>query len=135
MKPNIYFLSSNDSLRSQIAVGYAKKYLADWNINSAGVRSDVVNPLAIEVMAEDGIDISQQESTKVDNDFLQKSDIVITLCGEARDKLEIPQNIRWLHWPFIDPDLVSGSKEEKLSTYRKVRDNIKQNILDLAAQK
>ncbi|KRL42657.1 arsenate reductase [Companilactobacillus mindensis DSM 14500] len=135
MKPSIYFLSSNDSLRSQIAVGYAKKYLKDWDIKSGGVRSDAVEPLAIEVMAEDGIDISQQKSTKFTNDSLQGSDIVITLCGEARDKLAIPQDIRWLHWPFIDPDLVAGSKEEKLATYREVRDSIKQNIQKFATQK
>ena len=99
MTKSIYFLCSGNACRSQIAEGYAKQYLPDWNVQSAGVRVDGLNPWAVKTMAEDGIDISQQYSKLIDSDFLEQATVVITLCGEARDKCIIPQNARWLHWP------------------------------------
>lgn len=133
MKTSIYFLSSNDSIRSQIAVGYAKKYLPDWDIQSAGVRASQLDKMAVEVMATDNIDISDQTSKVVDQTFMEQATIIVTLCGEARDKCLIPHNSRWLHWENIDPDLISDDHTEKLRAYQEIRDNIKHNIIKLAA--
>ncbi|WP_119318651.1 arsenate reductase (thioredoxin) [Companilactobacillus formosensis] len=132
MTKSIYFLCSGNACRSQIAEGYAKQYLPDWNVQSAGVRVDGLNPWAVKTMAEDGIDISQQYSKLIDSDFLEQATVVITLCGEARDKCIIPQNARWLHWPINDPALATGSDEEIATAFRSSRDDIKQRIIQLA---
>ncbi|KRN95349.1 arsenate reductase ArsC [Companilactobacillus kimchiensis] len=134
MTNSIYFLSSSNSIRSQMAEGYAKKYLSNWDIQSAGVRKDQLDPLAVKIMAEDGVDISQQVSKVVDNDFLKHASLVVTLCGEARDKCLIPKNTRWLHWSLIDPIITTGNDTEVAATLRDVRNDIKQNILNLVAQ-
>lgn len=132
MTKSIYFLCSGNACRSQIAEGYAKQYLSDWDVQSAGVRVDGLNPWAVKTMAEDGIDISQQYSKLIDSDFLEQATVVITLCGEARDKCIIPQNARWLHWPINDPALATGSDEEIATAFRSSRDDIKQRIIQLA---
>lgn len=132
MTKSIYFLCSGNACRSQIAEGYAKQYLPDWNVQSAGVRVDGLNPWAVKTMAEDGIDISQQYSKLIDSDFLEQATVIITLCGEARDKCIIPQNARWLHWPINDPALATGSDEEIATAFRSSRDDIKQRIIQLA---
>ncbi|HJF86791.1 MAG TPA: arsenate reductase (thioredoxin) [Companilactobacillus farciminis] len=132
MTKSIYFLCSGNACRSQIAEGYAKQYLPDWNVQSAGVRVDGLNPWAVKTMAEDGIDISQQYSKLIDQDFLDQATVVITLCGEASDKCIIPQSTRWLHWPINDPALATGSDEEIATAFRSSRDDIKQRIIQLA---
>ncbi|WP_334333652.1 MULTISPECIES: arsenate reductase (thioredoxin) [unclassified Companilactobacillus] len=129
---SIYFLCSGNSCRSQIAEGYAKKYLPNWNIQSAGIRADGVNPYAVKIMAEDGIDISNQTSKVINDEFMQNATVVVTLCGEARDKCIIPQNSRWLHWPIQDPALSTGSEEEIMDDFREARDEIKMHIEALA---
>lgn len=132
MTKSIYFLCSGNACRSQIAEGYAKKYLPDWNVQSAGVRVDGLNPWAVKTMAEDNIDISKQYSKLIDNDFLDHATVVITLCGEARDKCIIPQSARWLHWPINDPALATGSDEEIATAFRASREDIKTRIIQLA---
>ena len=67
MTNSIYFLCNENACRGQIAEAYAKKYLPNWRINSAGVKSERIYPETIKVMAEDGIDISQQKSKEIDN--------------------------------------------------------------------
>ena len=134
MKKNIYFLCGGNSCRSQMAEGYAKKYLPTWNIQSAGVQAFGVDPKAIQIMAEDGVDISQQTSKVINNDIMKNADIIITLCGEARDKCIIPQDARWLHWPINDPALETGSKLEITNAYRDARDDVKQHVLELVKQ-
>jgi arsenate reductase len=125
-------LCSGNACRSQIAEGYAKQYLPNWDVQSAGVRVDGLNPWAVKTMAEDGIDISQQYSKLIDQDFLDQATVVVTLCGEARDKCIIPQSTRWLHWPINDPALATGSDEEIATAFRDSREDIKQRIIQLA---
>lgn len=132
MTNSIYFLCSGNSCRGQIAEGYAKKYLPTWKIQSAGVRAEDLNPKAVAVMAEDDIDISQQQPKKISDISLEQATVVVTLSGEARDKSIIPDSARWLHWPINDPTLVNGSNEEIMQTFRSVREDIKQNVLELA---
>lgn len=132
MIKSIYFLCGGNSCRSQMAEGYAKKYLPDWDVRSAGVRVDGLNPRAVAIMAEDGIDISQQKSTLVDDAFMHSATIAVTLCGEARDKCIIPKNKRWLHWPIEDPNLATGTEEEIMEAFREVREDIKHDVYQLA---
>ena len=134
MKNSIYFICSGNSCRSQMAEGYAKKYLPNWDVQSAGIRADGVNPLAIKTMADDNIDISNQQSTIVDKIFMKKATIVVTLCGEARDKCIIPQNSRWFHWPIDDPALITGSDVKVKAAFNNTRNEIKRDVLELAAQ-
>lgn len=132
MTNSIYFLCSGNSCRGQIAKGYAKKYLPTWKIESAGVRAEDLDPKAVKVMADDGIDISQQTSKRIDDLFLNQATVVVTLSGEARDKNILPSSARWLHWPIADPTLTPGTEGEVTQAYRDVRDDIKQHIVALA---
>ena len=85
-KKNILFLCTGNSCRSQIAEGFAKKYLSNYNISSAGTEAHGMNPNTIKTMNEIGIDISNQISEKINQDDLNKHDLIITLCGDAKDK-------------------------------------------------
>ncbi|WP_300562054.1 arsenate reductase (thioredoxin), partial [Companilactobacillus sp.] len=130
----VYFICTGNSCRSQMAEGFAEKYFnSDWEIRSAGVETHGLNPLAVEVMAEVGIDISHHTSDLIDNDFLQQCDLVVTLCGDARDKCPMtPPEVKRIHWPFPDPAQATGTKEQVLAVFRKVRDQINTNVRDLA---
>lgn len=125
----VYFLCTGNSCRSQMAEGFTRKYFPDWTIASAGIEKHGLNQMAVRVMSEKGIDISKNESKLIDVDFLNSSDLVITLCGDARDKCPMtPPTVKKEHWGFIDPALVEGPEEERLKVFRKVRDGIEDNI-------
>lgn len=100
----IYFLCTGNSCRSQIAEGFAKKYLPDWKVYSAGIETHGVNPKAVEAMKEVGIDISGQTSDKIDPAILNNADLVVTLCDHAKDVCPVtPPHVRTEHWGFEDP--------------------------------
>ena len=132
-KKIIYFLCTGNSCRSQIAEGYAKKFLSQKSeIFSAGVETHGLNPKAIEVMALDSINIQNQTSDLLDQQLLEKSYLVITLCGSALDRCPvIPKSCRHLHWDLEDPAKATGSPEEILHFFIKVREDIKNRILNL----
>ena len=97
---------------------------------SAGLSPHGLNPRAVKVMQEIGIDISTQRSDAIDLDLLKEMDIVITLCSHA-DTLcpSIPKNVKKEHWPFDDPATATGTEEDILSVFRRVRDEIKEKII------
>lgn len=130
----IYFLCTGNSCRSQMAEGFAKAILGpQWQVASAGVETHGLNPLAVQVMQEIGIDISQQQSKLIDIDYLNNCDMVVTLCGDARDKCPVtPPTVQKMHWPLPDPALALGTDAEKLAVFRQVRDEIKQRVMALA---
>ncbi|MFC6202950.1 arsenate reductase (thioredoxin) [Lactiplantibacillus nangangensis] len=129
----LYFLCTENSCRSQMAEGFAKQLLpADWTIQSAGVEVHGLNPKAVQVMAEVGIDISAQQSTLIDPDYLQHCDLVVTLCGDARDRCPVtPPSVKKLHWPLPDPAQATGDEAAQLVVFRQVRDEIKTRIQQL----
>jgi arsenate reductase len=131
--PQLYFLCTGNSCRSQMAEGFARQMAPqDWRIASAGVEQHGLNPLAVKVMAERGVDISQHQSKLIDNDYLQHSDMVVTLCGDARDKCPMtPPTVAKRHWPLPDPAQATGSDEEVLTVFRQVRDDIEGRVKDL----
>ena len=119
---NILFLCVANSARSQIAEGLAKKILEGIaTVQSAGSNATTLNPLAIEVMKEINIDISNQYSKSIDVIDKSKVDIVITLCAEETCPLFIGKTIK-LGWAFQDPIDPSRSKQEQIAQLRKVRD-------------
>lgn len=133
MTKQLYFLCTGNSCRSQMAEGFAKQLLpADWTIQSAGVERHGLNPTAVKVMAEVGVDIAKQQSKLIDVDYLAHSDLVVTLCGDARDRCPVtPASVEKLHWPLPDPAQATGTTEEQLVVFRQVRDEIKQRVQTL----
>jgi arsenate reductase len=116
-----------------MAEGFAKALLGPtWHVASAGLRQDGLNPLAVKVMAEVGIDISRQTSKRIDPAYLRQSDLVVTLCGDARDHCPVtPATVRRLHWPLVDPAQATGDEAHRLAVFRQVRETIHQQVLSL----
>jgi arsenate reductase len=100
-----------------------------WEVQSAGIISSYVHPLAIQVMEEIGIDISHQTSKSMDQFISQRFDYVITLCDEAAQSCPtfLGQGERY-HWPFEDPAGAIGTIEKRIAVFRRIRDGIKRKI-------
>ncbi len=128
---NILFMCVANSARSQLAEGLAKQVFPEDQIESAGSHPTVVNPYAIEVLSEVGIDISKNHSKFYDDHtpkFLAGLDYVITLCAEEVCPT-IPTRAKKLHWPFPDPASKEPlTKEESLKRFRHTRDGILQQL-------
>lgn len=128
----ILFLCVANSARSQLAEGLAKSiFRAEAIVESAGsVPSGKVQPWAIEVLKEDGIDISQNHSKSIDDlpsGFLANLDFVITLCAEEVCPI-LPSNAKKLHWPIQDP--ASAREEEKAQAFRIAKEQIQNRLLN-----
>ncbi len=123
----ILVLCTGNSCRSQMAEGYLQK-LANGKaqVYSAGIETHGVNPKAIEVMKEDGIDISHHTSNNFDEYKSLHFDYVITVCDNAKEKCPFfPSSAKKFHQNFPDPAKAGGSKEEIMQEFRNVRDRIK----------
>ena len=126
----VLFLCTGNSCRSQMAEGIANKYLKNHLIASAGISPEPVNPNAINSMEEIGIDISNNKSKKIDSDKLNDFDLVITLCGDAKDKCPVIKSGEHIHWGIEDPAIFKGDEDEIYMKYQEVRDIIFNNISD-----
>lgn len=125
----VYFLCTGNSCRSQIAEGYGHKNLEGWEVRSAGIETHGLNPRAVKVMAEEGIDISSQKSELIDLDYFNECDLIIILCGDAPDKCPmIPKGVNHEHWDLKDPAHATGTESEILAEFRKTRDLIKEQV-------
>ncbi|MEZ4287367.1 MAG: arsenate reductase ArsC [Polyangiales bacterium] len=134
MSKNILFLCVANSSRSQMAEGLARSLAPEsWSIQSAGSVPSHVNPFAIEAMREIGIDISSQLSTSVNDVDPTTVDVVITLCAEEVCPI-FPHSVQKLHWPFKDPAAVTGTNEEKLESFREVRNQIRSALEEYFAE-
>jgi arsenate reductase (thioredoxin) len=124
---NILVLCTGNSCRSQIADGYLNHFAGDRaTIYSAGVETHGVNPRAIAIMAEDGIDISGNTSNNVDEYLGIDFDHVITVCDNAVERCPVfPSTAQKWHHNFPDPAKATGTEQEIMSEFRKVRDMIK----------
>ncbi len=129
----ILFLCTGNSCRSQMAEGWTKFLKKDEiEAYSAGIETHGLNPYAVKVMAESGVDISNHKSTNV-KDFIDVDfDYVITVCGHANENCPVfPGNAKIIHVGFDDPPTLAlelKTEEEKLNCYRRVRDEIKNFI-------
>ncbi|ODN68054.1 arsenate reductase ArsC [Methylophaga sp. SB9B] len=126
----IMFLCTGNSCRSQMAEGWARFLTGDdIEIRSAGIEAHGQNAQAIKVMAEVGIDISQQESIRVNGEMLEWADLLVILCENADEQCPIvsPHTLR-LHLPLTDPAKYRGTEEEILAEFRLTREKIKQRV-------
>ncbi len=130
MKKRILFLCTHNSCRSQMAEGLVNHYLGDrFQAYSAGTEATRVNPLAIQVLAELGIDISGHYSKTLDEFAGQLFDHVITLCGSANEQCPLFfGGVHRVHIGFDDPSRLPGSPDEVLPEFRRVRDEIRQKL-------
>jgi arsenate reductase len=133
---NILVLCTGNSCRSQIAEGYLRHFAGEQaNIYSAGVETHGVNPRAIQIMAEDHIDISQHTSNNIDEYVSIPFDYVITVCDNAKERCPyFPTNAEKFHYNFPDPAKATGTEEETLEEFRRVRDMIKVYSKDFVNQ-
>lgn len=132
-KKGILFLCVANSARSQMAEGLARLVFGDAvRVQSAGSRPTRVNPHAIAVMQEVGVDLAAQRSKSVDEIDPDSVDLVITLCAEEVCPV-YPGRIDRLHWPFPDPAAVSGPEEAQRDAFRQVRDRIRERLERYAA--
>ena len=130
---HVLFLCTGNSCRSQMAEGWGRHFAGnDVQVQSAGIESHGKNPRAIAVMAEAGIDISQQESTKLTAAMLAWADVVVTVCGHADEHCPVlPPDTYKIHWPLNDPAKATGSEEEIMAVFRATRDDIRARVQGL----
>ena len=127
----VLFLCTGNSARSQMAEGLLRALVGErMEVYSAGTNPSVVNPLAIRVMQERGIDISHHRSKHLSEFLQQPFDVVITVCDHAAERCPLfPGPAKRLHWSFPDPAAVTGSEEAKLQAFRHVCDEIATRLL------
>ena len=127
MKPTILILCTGNSCRSHLAEGLLRRALGDdFVVASAGSNpAGYVHPLGIKAMAEIGIDISGHRSKHL-NEFLdQNVETVITVCGNADQACPMfPGQVNRHHWGFDDPAHATGTEDEQMAVFRRVRDEI-----------
>jgi arsenate reductase (thioredoxin) len=132
---NLLFLCTGNSCRSQMAEAWAKKFHSDrFHIYSAGTQKHGMNPYAVAVMEEVGLDLTSHYSKTVDELPQMKMDIVVTVCSDAHENCPFFAGEKVIHIGFEDPprlakDLIN--EEEILQVYRRVRDLIKAEIIQL----
>ena len=133
---NILVLCTGNSCRSQIAHGYLKAFTVDKaNVYSAGVETHGVNPRAIQIMREDGIDISEHTSNNVLEYTAVPFDFVITVCDHAKEVCPYyPSNAQKFHYNFPDPAKVVGTEEEITRSFTEVREMIKKYCLQFVKE-
>jgi len=129
----ILFLCTGNSCRSQMAEGWAKSMYGErYAIYSAGIEAHGLNPNAVQVMQEAGVDITGQQSQRLEELAAVKLDLVVTVCGHADENCPVlPVKCRKIHVPFDDPPALAcedASEEESLDCYRRVRDEIREFV-------
>lgn len=125
---NILILCTGNSCRSQIAHGFLEDFTNNTAVKvfSAGVETHGVNPKAIAIMQEIGIDISKNTSNNIDEYFDIDFDFIITVCDNAKERCPFfPSNALKLHYNFPDPAKAIGTENEILNEFRSVREMIK----------
>ena len=129
-KESVLFICTHNSARSQMAEGLLRHLAGErFEVESAGTEKTHIRPLAIEAMKEIGIDISQQTSKTISSLGERKFDYAITVCDNANEACPIfPGGTQRLHWSFDDPSAATGSDEERLAVFRRVRDEIRRQI-------
>ena len=130
MKQNLLFLCTGNSCRSQMAEGWGKQLLSSrFNVYSAGIEKHGLNPNAVKVMQEQGVDISTHFSKTLDDLKDVNFDVVVTVCGHADETCPIfSGKTKKIHYGFDDPPKLAAnakSEEEALTPYRRVYEEIK----------
>lgn len=134
---NILILCTGNSCRSQMAEGYLRLFANfSTSIYSAGIQAHGLNRRAVQVMAEDGVDISSQTSNLVEEYLHIPFDHIITVCDHAQEHCPIiPGSAKRWHQSFPDPAKATGTEEDILDEFRRVRTQIKAFCFDFVNQK
>lgn len=128
-KKRILFICTHNAARSQMAEGLVNQILAESHVaQSAGTKPSRVHPLAIEAMAEIGIDISNQWSKRIEELRGINFDYVVTLCSDAEEICPFFPGKEHIHQGFQDPASIEGGHDQVLAVFRKVRDEIREWI-------
>ena len=129
-RKRILVLCTGNSARSQMGEGLFRAEGGDgFEVFSAGTKPGSVRPEAIAVMKQIGIDISGHRSKSVDEFSGQSFDYVVTVCDNARDSCPVfPAATKRIHWSVEDPAAVEGSEAERLSAFRRIRDQINERV-------
>jgi arsenate reductase (thioredoxin) len=132
VKKKVLFLCTANSCRSQMAEGIANHFIGDRiEAVSAGTEASHVNPRAIAVMREFGIDLSRHRSKNLDEFSDQTFDYVITLCGDANEKCPLFfGGVQRTHLGFSDPAKAMGTEEQVMDEFRRIRDEIRHKLED-----
>jgi arsenate reductase (thioredoxin) len=135
MKQRVLFLCTGNSCRSQMAEGWLRELAGDrFEALSAGIEAHGQNPRAIAVMREAGVDISNQSSKVVTPEILEGLDLLVTVCGHADETCPtMPAACAKQHWPFDDPARATGSEDQVMAEFRRVRDQIRARITRFVA--
>jgi len=130
----VLFLCTGNSCRSQMAEGWLRHFAGSRaEVFSAGTKPAVLNPMAVSAMREAGVDISGHQSKHVDDLVNQDFLFVITVCDSAREACPVfPGALYQLHWSFEDPAAATGSDEERMAVFRRVRDEIRERVQEFA---
>ena len=128
----VLFLCTHNSARSQMAEGLLRDLAGDrFEVHSAGTEATSVKPEAVAVMAEIGVDVSGAESKTLERYLGEEFEYLVTVCDDANENCPVfPGAMNRLHWSFPDPSKASGSPEEQLQVYRRVRDDIREKLLE-----
>ena len=129
-KQRVLFLCTHNSARSQMAEGFLRSLAGDrFEVASAGTQATRVHPLAIRAMAEVGIDLGGNTSKVVDAFVEQPWEYVITVCDGANEACPVfPKKSSRLHWSFEDPSQATGSDDQRLEVFRRVREQIRRRV-------
>ena len=135
MRSRVLFLCTHNSARSQMAEGFLRQLAGDRvEVASAGTEATRVHPLAMRAMREVGIDLSPHTSKTVDTLLDRPWDYVITVCDSANERCPLfPGRTTRLHWSFEDPSQATGSEDQRLATFRRVRDQIHARLTEWLA--
>ena len=133
-RTRLLFLCTGNSCRSQMAEGYARHLSgkSDGGLveaRSAGIEAHGKNPRAVAAMAEDGVDISAQESTQLTPEMLEWATVVVTVCGHADERCPaLPPDTKKALWPLDDPAQATGTEEDVMEVFRVSRDEIRGRV-------
>jgi arsenate reductase len=136
-RQRVLVLCTHNAARSQMAEGLLRALASDrFDVVSAGTEANRVHPLAIRAMEEVGIDLRGHRSKTVDELLTEPWDYVITVCDSANERCPLfPGRTTRLHWSFEDPSAATGSEDERLAVFRRVRDAIAARLRGWVAER
>jgi len=136
IKRRVIFVCTENSCRSQMAEGFLRQLASDrFDVYSGGAQPTELNPAAVEVMKEIGVDISGHHSKDVALFLGNRFHYVIRVCDKVREKCPVlPGAVWYLDWSFEDPSSAEGTPSEKLAVFRRVRDQIERKIEEFILQ-
>ena len=136
IRPRVLFVCTENSCRSQMAEGFLRRHAGDrFEVFSGGAQPENLNPTAVEVMREVGIDISGHDSEDVAQFLRQNSHYIIRVCDKVKETCPVlPGAIWYLDWSLEDPASAKGTPSGRLAVFRRERDEIEVLVLDFIAK-